>query len=318
MKQISIKESVKRTIQQFASTVVILLFFFFTSVAYAQTDSTKATATEDKKESALITPAVQFISVQKGDSTIDLKAKLTSKVKGVFIKLPYLKVTFLQLTDTAEKILGFVITDRDGKAVYNVQANAVATDKEGKLHYKAVFAGNKAMEPAEEELTIKRALIILTPIKADSLFSVQAKLVDVGSGTVIAIPEAALGVFVKRSFNSLKVGEGTTDVNGEATIEIAGNLPGDDKGNITLQARLDENELYGNLETSVVQQWGVPVSVMQQKFPRSLWSTQPPLWMLITFIILIAVVWGHYLVIIFELFRLRKEQPKDVPIKSIL
>ena len=316
MKQISIIKSVKKFFQQLAANVVIL--FIFSSALFAQADSSKSPVAAVKAESTLITPAIQFISVQKGDSTIDLKTKLTSKVKGTFIKLPFLKVTFLQVTDTAEKVLGFVITDRDGKAVYNVKANAVATDKEGKLHYKVLFAGNKAMESAQEELTIKRALIILTPIKADSLLSVQAKLIDVGTGTVVAVPEAALGIFVKRSFNSLKVGEGTTDVNGEATIEIPGNLPGDDKGKITLQARLDENELYGNLETSVVQQWGIPVSVVQQKFPRSLWSTQPPLWMLITFIVLITVVWGHYIVIIFELFRLRKEQPKDLPVKSIM
>ena len=316
MKQISIIKSAENKFRQLTATVVLL--FIFSSVLFAQTDSSNSSEPAITEESTLISPSVQLISVQKGDSTIDLKSKLTAKVKGAFIKLAYLKVTFLQVTDTAEKVLGFVITDRDGKAVYNVKANAVAADKEGKVHYKAVFAGNKAMEPAEEELTIKRAMIILTPVKADSLLSVQAKLIDVGSGTVIAIPDAALGVFVKRSFNSLKVGEGTTDVNGEATIEIPANLPGDEKGKITLQARLDESELYGNLETSVVQQWGIPVSVVQQKFPRSLWSTQPPLWMLITFIVLITVVWGHYIVIIFELFRLRKEQPKDLPIKSIV
>ena len=316
MKQILKIKSAKNYFQHLTATAI--MFFVFIAALFAQTDSIKSLEPAVKKESALIAPAIQFISVQKGDSTIDLKTKLTGKVSGAFIKLPSLKVTFLQVTDTAEKVLGFVITDRDGKAVFNVKANAVATDIEGKLHYKAVFTGNKAMEPAEEELTIKRALIILTPIKTDSLLSVQAKLVDVGSGNVIGIPEVALGIFVKRWFNSLKVGEGTTDADGEATIEIPANLPGDDKGKITLQARLDENELYGNLETSVVQEWGIPVSVVQQKFPRSLWSTQPPLWMLITFIILITIVWGHYIVIIFELFRLRKEQPKDLPIKSIL
>lgn len=318
MKHISIIKSVKIFFHQLVATVVTLVVFGFSSALFAQTDSSKSPVAAVKNESPLITPAIQFISVQKGDSTIDLKTKLTSKVKGAFIKLPFLKLTFLQVTDTADKVMGLVITDREGKAVFNVKANAVVPDKEGKLHYKVTFAGNKAMETAEEELTIKRAMIILTPIKADSLLSVQAKLVDVGTGTLIAVPEAALGLFVKRLFTSLKVGEGTTDINGEATIEIPLNLPGDDKGKITLQARLDENELYGNLETSVVQQWGIPVSVVQQKFPRSLWSTQPPLWMLITFIVLITVVWGHYIVIIFELFRLRKEQPKDLPIKSIL
>jgi hypothetical protein len=119
-----------------------------------------------------------------------------------------------------------------------------------------------------------------------------------------------LGIFVHRSFNPLKVGEGTTDVNGEATIEIPKNLPGDAKGNITLLAKLDESELYGNLEASVIQQWGTPVSDKLEEQPRALWSPHAPLWMMITFIILMCTVWGHYLVIIIQLFRLRKEEPE--------
>jgi hypothetical protein len=48
-------------------------------------------------------------------------------------------------------------------------------------------------------------------------------------------------------FSALKLGEGKTDEAGEALIEIPNNLPGDAKGNISLLARLDENEVYGNL-----------------------------------------------------------------------
>jgi hypothetical protein len=31
--------------------------------------------------------------------------------------------------------------------------------------------------------------------------------------------------------------------------------------------------------------------------------------MLITFIVLMVAVWGHYIIIVYELIRLRKEQP---------
>jgi len=90
---------------------------------------------------------------------------------------------------------------------------------------------------------------------------------------------------------------------------VPNNLPGDAQGNLTLIGRLDENETYGNLEASVVQKWGVAVSNKSQELPRALWSSHPPLWMLITFIILMTAVWGHYAIIIYELFRLRKEEP---------
>jgi hypothetical protein len=309
MKQVS---TLIASIKNFRKTLMSagMLMLLFSSVSlFAQTDSIQKADTAVKEESSLISPSIEFISVQKADNTVELKAALKTKVKGTFYKLPLLKVTFLQVTDSAEKELGFVITDRNGKAAFNAKAESLVTNKEGKLHFKAVFAGNKAMDAAAEEVTIKRGRLEITPVKEDSLLTVQVKLIDMGTGTETPVPETVLGIFVTRLFSSLKIGEGTTDANGEATVEIPNNLPGDAKGNLTLLAKLDENEIYGNLEASVVQKWGVPVSNKIEEQPRALWSSHPPLWMLITFIVLMVAVWGHYIVIVYELFRLRKEQP---------
>lgn len=289
-----------------------LLYCLFFSIALAgQTDSTaQQEATEvTADEPALISPTLDLVTVQKSDNTIDLKASLKAKIKGTLTFLHSLKIKFYLVTDSAENELGTAITDRNGNAVLNVKAEQVVTNKVGQLYFKAIAAGNKSMEGAEGEVTIKRAILTLTPVKEDSLLSVQVKLVDVGSGTETPVPEMTLGIFVKRLFNPLKVGEGATDENGEATIEIPNSLPGDAKGNITLIARLEENDTYGNLEASAIEKWGVPVSDKPEEQPRALWSSHPPLWMLITFAILMVAVWGHYIVIVYELFRLRKEQP---------
>ena len=123
-----------------------------------------------------------------------------------------------------------------------------------------------------------------------------------------AVKETTLGIFVKRLFNPFKIGDGATDDAGALSVEIPGNLPGDAKGNIVLLAKLDENEEFGNLETSLSEPWGIPVSDEVKELPRALWSPHPPIWMLVTFITLLTVVWGHYVVIIWELIRLRKER----------
>jgi hypothetical protein len=280
---------------------------------FAQTDSTTAAtpaaAEVKEEESSLISPSVEFISVQKADKSIDLKAALKAKVKGTFIKLPLLKITFIQVNDSGEKELGFVITDKNGKAIFNVKGDLLIADTEGKVHFKVVFAGNKQMDAAEEEVIVKRARLEITPVKGDSLSTVQVKLIDMGTGTETPVPEITVGVFVQRLFNPLKLGEGATDENGEASVEVANNLPGDAKGNIALIAKLDENEIYGNLEATSVQKWGIAVSDKIEDQPRALWSSHPPLWMLITFFILMAVVWGHYIVIVYQLVKLRKEEP---------
>jgi hypothetical protein len=304
---------IKKAAQQFFIIACILIVLLIPAGVFAQTDSTTAAtpaaAEVKEEESSLISPSVEFISVQKADKSIDLKAALKAKVKGTFIKLPLLKITFIQVNDSGEKELGFVITDKNGKAIFNVKGDSLIADKEGKVHFKAVFAGNKQMDAAEEEVIVKRARLEITPVKGDSLSTVQVKLIDMGTGTETPVPEITVGVFVQRLFNPLKLGEGATDENGEASVEVANNLPGDAKGNIALIAKLDENEIYGNLEATSVQKWGIAVSDKIEDQPRALWSSHPPLWMLITFFILMAVVWGHYIVIVYQLVKLRKEEP---------
>jgi len=308
MKQLLKIKRCKKSLLQLILTGTFI-FALLPGLVVAQADSTKKEAPVAKEEVSLISPALGFLGVQKGDNSIDLKAALTAKLKGSVIKLRQLKITFMQVTDSAEKNLGFVITDGFGKAVLNIKADSLKPGKDGKLNFKAVFAGNKYMDPADGEVSFKRARLEITPVKDDSLLSVHVKLVDIGTGKEIPVPETVLGIFVHRSFKPLKIGEGTTDSNGEATVEVPAKLPGDAKGDITLMAKLDENEMYGNLETSVLQKWGVPVSDQLNDLPRALWSSHPPYWMMITFIILVCTVWGHYLVIIIQLFRLRKEEP---------
>ena len=306
------KQATKINRQLFSQLIVfvaLLPALMFPGILLAQTDSTAKAETEVAEESSLISPSLICVSVQKADNSIDLNVAMKAKVKGSFIKLPLLKVKLLLVSDTAEKEIGFVITDEQGKAILNCKANSLPVDKEGKLHFKAVFAGNKWMDAADAEVTIKRAHLSIIAEKGDSSVTVKVKLTDVGTGEEIPIPEIGVGIFVKRIFLPLKVGEGTTDENGEATVEIPGNLPGDAKGNITLLAKLDESELYGNLEAGVVSMSGTPVSDKVQVAPRALWSAHPPLWMMITFIILMVTVWGHYIVIVYELLRLRKEEP---------
>lgn len=290
----------------------ILCLLSAAPAAIAQADSTAqqpAAEAPVAEEEELISPSVDLISIQKNDKSVDLKISVKAKIEKKMRKMYGLKVNVFQVTDSAEQELGSVITDRNGLAVFTIKPEQVTTNAEGMLHFKAVLGPVKKMESTEGEVTVKRALLTITPVKEDSLYSVQVKLVDLATGEETPVPQAVLGIFVKRSFNPLKIGEITTDESGEGSAEIANTLPGDAKGNITLLARLDENETYGNLEAAVVQQWGVPVSDKIEDQPRALWSSHPPLWMLITFIILMLAVWGHYIVIVYELFRLRKEQP---------
>jgi hypothetical protein len=294
-------------IKTFLLPLAIMMIPFMSK---SQTDTVAAPAAEEKTTYA---PLVEFLSVQKNDNSIDLKASVKAKINGTLTKLEGLKLEFYNGTDSATKKIGEGYTDRGGVSLINCKAEQLSTDAEGKLNFKVSFAGKDSLDAAEEVLAVKRARLEITPVKEDSLLSVKLKLVDLSTGTETAVPETDLGIFVKRLFSGLKVGEGKTDESGEISIEIPNNLPGNAKGEITLIAKLEDNETYGNLEAIVTEKWGTPVSDVIKELPRALWSPHPPIWMLITFIVLMTAVWGHYIVIIYELFRLRKEEPKTNP-----
>ena len=298
-----------RKIIQLITSGFLALMIVMPGKLMAQTDSSAKT---EVKEATTYSPLIAFTSTQKSDNSVDLKATVQAKINGTLTKLPGLKIEFTVGVDSSVKILGEAITDSKGVAIFTCKPDQLITDKEGKLNFKASFAGKGSIEAAAEVVAVKRARLEIIPVKEDSLLTVKVKLIDLSTGTETAVPAIDLGVFVKRLFSALKLGEGKTDEAGEASIEIPNNLPGDATGNITLLAKLDENEVYGNLEAAVTQQWGAPVSDELKELPRSLWSTHPPIWMLVTFIVLMSAVWGHYLVIIVQLFRLRKEEPKTV------
>lgn len=278
----------------------------------AQTDSSKNIQKDAADEKEMLSPSLNLIVVQKGDNSIELKANLQTKVNKVIYKLPLLKIHFCQIVGTEEKELGFIITDRSGKAVFTCKPNTTFADVDGKIRFKAIFNGNKSIDPTDIEVTIKRAHLELVAAKEDSLNMVHLKLLDVGTGKEIPISKTDIGIFVKRLFTNLKIAEATTDDNGDASVEVSNKLPGNGKGELILIAQLNENEEYGNLETIATVNWGIPISDKIQDSPRALWSAHPPVWMMITFIILMTIVWGHYVVIIYELFRLRKEEPHPI------
>jgi len=270
-------------------------------MAFSQEDSTAAA-----EEPETISPLVEFTSLQKSDNTIDLKGLFKAKIDGALTKLEGLRVEFFAVGDSEIK-LGDAVTNKNGLALLNIKADGLTPDAEGKLNFKVSYPGNDKYDAAEEVLAIKRARLEVTPMKEDSIMSLQVKLVDLSTGIETPVDAADLAIYVKRLFNPLKIGEGATDETGEVNIEVPSNLPGDVNGNLTLIAKVQDNENYGNIETSVVQKWGQPVSEEMKEMPRALWSPHPPMWMLVTFIILMGTVWGHYIVIIYELFRLKGE-----------
>ena len=109
--------------------------------------------------------------------------------------------------------------------------------------------------------------------------------------------------YVPRTFSLLKVGKATI-TNGAASLEFPTTIPGNTLGYLTLMAKVEENEIYGNVEVSGTINWGKPLPPMKI-IRRGLGDTDAPLWMVYTLIVLLSMVWFHYMYVIYMVFRIR-------------
>jgi len=271
-------------------------------------DSTASaeTATTTADVPATPTARVSLLCIQSADDSIHMEATVKAKIDGVLETLEGIPVLFYKTGADSASFLGKAVTNSRGVAFFSAPAKDCPPAEDGTLTFSAKSEAQAALEEGEDEISFTRAKLTLAPMEEDSSRNVTVRVVA-GDENGTPLAEIEVGLFVKRLFSFLKVGEGTTDENGEVTIAFPTNLPGDPKGNVTIVARVDEHETYGNLSAAMQQSWGVPVPDDPAKMPRALWSHIPPLWMVVTFAILMSVVWGHFFVIIYKLYRLKHE-----------
>lgn len=285
---------------------LVMLLLLWSNLVFAQTESdTTATAGEAEVPETPVA-RVSLVCIQAADDSICLNATVKAKVGGVLSTLSGINVLFYRVgADTAD-LLGKAATNNRGVAVLKTPSAGARPGEDSTVTFSAKSEPMPSLEEGEDEISFKKAILTLTPVEGDSSNEITVLVLAGGKGGT-PIPEMEVGLYVKRLFSYLKVGEGTTDENGEAVIAFPTGLPGDAQGNLTIVARVDEHEVYGNLSATIQQAWGKPISEEAGKMPRALWSHTPPLWMVITFAILMTVVWGHFIVIIYELFRLKHE-----------
>jgi hypothetical protein len=102
----------------------------------------------------------------------------------------------------------------------------------------------------------------------------------------------------------------TTDSTGSVTVELKkDSLPGDEKGNIVLVAKVEDNDQYGNLFVEKTVPWGIVLKAEKNFFDqRTLWTTRfrTPLWLLLIAYSISAAVWGVLIYLIWQLIRIKR------------
>ena len=281
---------------------IIRIFFFVGCASNITGQDTIPPAEENEGfKSRMSLTANQF-----SDGHIELDGLLRVKMEESYQAVPAVKVGFFNVTpDGEEKSLGEVVTGTSGKAVMDVQDSALTADADGYYSFIVRFDGNDKLKSSESDLRIHPAKLVAETVEDDSTLLIKLHATAESLEGPVPIVEATVAVYVKRMYTSLKVGEGTTDEEGNVEIEFPDNLPGDKDSNLLITAMIEESDEYGNVAVSMTKPWGNALVQDAKEFPRALWSPHPPTWMVVTFFILMVTVWGNYVIIVYKLFRIR-------------
>ncbi len=242
-----------------------------------------------------------------------LVASMTAEDDSGEIPVIDAPVTFFVATDTGNLELGTVNSNEEGKAVLTIDpAMKLPFNEEGYMTFTSSFDGNDRFEMTEAELAIKDAWINISFVIEDSvkMIKYEGGVIDI-DGSEIPLADDDIYLFVPRMFNLMPIEEGWLEEDGRGSMEFPLNLIGDSTGMIKVIARIEEHYEYGNLEASAKIDWALHKHSERREGPhRELWTPIAPLWMIITLIIMLAGVWGHYMYAVIQLYKIKKAGKK--------
>jgi hypothetical protein len=195
-------------------------------------------------------------------------------------------------------------------------------DEEDRLfHISARYKGNKLYSTAKSDISLRDISMELLLSEINAVKTVSVRAYELGNDKeLIPVEDADVSFYVPRLFSDQLIGEGSIS-DGKCSIEFPDNIAGDTIGNISLIARIEDHDNYGNVERQIKDfRWGSTQPIEEDKSlmtieitipTRALWHTNAPLWMIVTLIILLTGVWSHYIYVIYQLIKLNKIGKKN-------
>lgn len=122
-------------------------------------------------------------------------------------------------------------------------------------------------------------------------------------------PDVSVKVYVKRLFGLLPIGDDvTTDENGAASVEFPRDLPGDEKNNLEVVAKIEDDDNFGTVESKSTINWGVPKKLVGDIHERSLSASRShaPIYFIVASNLIIFGIWGTLLYVVLQVFKIKK------------
>ena len=120
--------------------------------------------------------------------------------------------------------------------------------------------------------------------------------------------KVAVTVRTKCTFGDLPLGDVVTDKYGFAFVDYPAGLPGDKDGNIELTIQLKDTSVYGQVFVKERYKAAIPFVAKDILAGKHLWSvgTNPPTWLLLSYLIVVILIWAFIFYIILLLRKIKK------------
>ena len=266
---------------------------------------------QDSVKNELILTVSYFMENNK---IIYLKANTKNKIDSKFQPIKNIPVRLYLDSESDSSFIGKITTDETGSAKAILPPSLKTLWEASSGHTLLGFTeASDDFEAVSSETAVTKTKMSIDTSSDGETRSITVTVMAQKGGEWIPAPDIEMRVGIKRMGGILSAGDDetyTTDSTGMVTVEVKkDSLPGDEKGNIILAAKAEDNDQYGNLLIEESVPWGV-VTMPDTDFfnQRTLWSTRfrTPVWLLIMAYSIVIGVWGTIIYLIFQIVRIKK------------
>lgn len=209
-----------------------------------------------------------------------------------------------------ENLIATLKTDVTGKAKAFIPPTLKTNWDRSSKHLFIVKEGD---EEVVTDYSIIKSKITIDTASADGVKTITATVMKLENSEWVPAKEVEMKIGMQRQGAILSAGDEetyTTDSTGTVAVEVTkNNLHGDEKGNILLVAKVDDNEELGNLVTEKKVSWGVSTKPDNNFFEqRTLWTTRfrTPVWLLLMAYSIVIGVWGTLIYLVVQIVKIKK------------
>ncbi len=277
----------------------LLILFLF---VFCATTETQSKTTQKKSRTRLKMYYEKLPDNEKKFSIILTKGsgKKTSGIGGakILLKIP---------GDENDLEVATVKTNANGEVVFIIEAGYLLPENEnGYTEILASYNGNDSLRSARKKIEFKDINVEISFNLNDSVKYINVFAFEVDAdGNNRPVEGIDMNIGVERLFSTLFFEKIETDKNGRGSIIFPDDLPGDSKGNVTIVAKIDEDDDYGTITKTAGVDWGMPVDYAVMSNGRSLFGDEAPIWMIFTIFILLAGAWYHFILATIKIIKMR-------------